>query len=302
MTNIPPHTVAELVSVVIPCFNQERYIDETIQSVLNQTWPNIELIIIDDGCKDGSRTVLESFGERLTILEHPGRVNKGQSAAINLGLRQSRGEYLGILDSDDLFVPDKIEKQMRFLENNPDFGLVYSNGMYIDENGKEVCKMLYGNHSPPSGPEQVLLSSCYNVPSNSLFRRSVFDKVGFLDESLRSAQDHDYAIRIAEVTRIGYIDECLWKYRRHGGSISNNRTMERWKNGFKILEAARKRHPYPVSTIRQRKAILNARLGQCYLQEKRYFWAGYHLLLAGLLDPLRSLRVITGREIVTGPQ
>jgi len=290
------------VSVIIPCFNREHFIAATVNSVFAQTWPNIELIVVDDGCTDGSRKILESYGHRLTILEHPGRANRGQSAAINLGLRYSSGDYLAILDSDDLFMPEKIEKQVLFLEAKPEIGLVYANCIYIDENGKEICKMHYGNHGPPKGPEQVLEDCCYNVPSNSLFRRSVFEKVGFLDEALRSAQDHDYGIRIAEVTRIGYLDECLWYYRRHGGSISNNRTMERWKNGFKILDAARRRYPYSPATLRRRKAVLNFRLGQCYLQEKRHLMAAYHLLLAGILDPFRSFRVVSGSERLTGPQ
>ncbi|MDD2735995.1 MAG: glycosyltransferase family A protein [Desulfuromonadaceae bacterium] len=144
--NLPDYR--PLVSVIVPCFNRESFIAETILSVLEQSWPNIELIVVDDGCTDGSRAVLESFGERLTILEHPGRANKGQSAAINLGLLHSTGEYLAILDSDDLFVPDKIKKQVRFLEDNQEVGLVYSNCMYIDENSKEVCMMHYGEHSP----------------------------------------------------------------------------------------------------------------------------------------------------------
>ncbi|MBT0662717.1 glycosyltransferase [Geobacter pelophilus] len=297
--NVPDSN--SLVSVIIPCYNRESYIAETVNSVLSQTWPNIELIVVDDGCKDGSRKVLESFGRRITILEHQGCANLGQSAAINLGLRQSRGDYLAILDSDDLFAPGKIEKQVRFLEKNPEYGLVYSNGMHIDENGKELYQMHYGDHRPPTGPEQVLEDCCYNVPSNALFRRAVFEKVGFLNEALRSAQDHDYAIRIAEVTRIGYMDECLWNYRRHGGSISNTRTLERWKNGFKILQAALKRYPYPLVTVRRRKAVLHFRLGQCYLKERQYVKSAYHLFLAGIQDPYRSLRVLAGRERLTGP-
>jgi len=290
------------VSVIIPCYNREQYISETIHSVLSQTWPNIELIVVDDGSSDSSRAVLESFGSRLQILEHPGRTNLGQSAAINMGIQNSSGEYVAILDSDDLFAPDKIEKQVYFLEQNPQFGLVYSNCISIDENGGELHKMYFPGHKPPSGPEQVLVECCFNVPSNSLFRRDIYEKVGFFDETLRSAQDHDYAVRIAEITRVGYIDECLWNYRRHGGSISHTRTLERWMNGFKILNAACKRYPYPTGTVLRRKAVLHFRLGQCYLLDKRYLKSTYHLLLAGLLDPLRSLRVLTGRERLTGPQ
>lgn len=290
------------VTVIIPCYNREEFIAATLNSVLAQTWPNIELIAVDDGCSDGSRKVMESYGQHLTILEHPCRANRGQSAAINLGLQHSSGDYLAILDSDDLFAPDKIEKQVRFLEENPEFGLVYANCISIDENGNDLYRMYYPGHSPPVGPEQVLEDCCYNVPSNSLFRRSVFEQAGFLDETLRSAQDHDFAIRIAEVTRIGYLDECLWNYRRHGGSISHTRTMERWMNGFKILEAACRRYPYSAATIRRRKAVLHFRLGQCYQWEKRYLRSAYHLLLAGLLDPIRSLMVITGKVRLTGPQ
>jgi glycosyltransferase involved in cell wall biosynthesis len=293
---------SSLVTVIIPCYNRETFIAATVNSVLGQTWPNIELIVIDDGCTDGSRSILESYGNRLTILEHPGRANRGQSASINLGLRQSKGEYLAILDSDDLYVPDKIEKQVRFLEANPSIGLVYANCISIDDQGMKLHKMYYADHRSPSGPGEVLLNSWFNVPSNSLFRRSVFELVGFLDETLRSAQDHDYAIRIAEVARIGYIDECLWHYRRHGGSISNTRTLERWKNGFKILAAARTRYPYPASIVRSRKAVLHFRLGQCYLQTQGYLLAAYHLVLAGLFDPMRSLKVILGRERLSGPQ
>lgn len=290
------------VSVIIPCYNREQFIAETVNSVLAQTWPEIELIIVDDGCTDDSRKVLESYGQRITILEHSGRANRGQSAAINLGLQHSSGDYLAILDSDDLFAPDKIEKQVHFLEKHPEFGLVYANCISIDENGNELYRMYCSGHTPPGGPEQVLEDCCYNVPSNSLFRRSVFEQVGFLDESLRSAQDHDFAIRIAEVTRIGYLDEYLWNYRRHGGSISHTRTTERWRNGFKILEAAGRRYPYSASTVRRRKAVLHFRLGQCYQREKWYLRSAYHLILAGLLSPIRSLMVITGRERFTGPQ
>ena len=291
-----------LVSVIIPCYNRERFIAATIESVLNQTWPDIELIVVDDGCTDGSRGVVESYGDRLTILEHEGCCNKGQSASINLGLKMSHGNYVAILDSDDLFASQKLEKQVHFLDSNPEIGLVYANGMSIDAEGRELYPIISGEHQSPVGPESVLENSPFNLPSNSLVRRSVYDKVGYFDETLRSAQDHDMAIRIAEVTRIGYLNESLWFYRRHDGSISHTKIKERWRNGFRILEAACKRYPYPKKIRNRRLAVLNFRLGQCYLEEKNYIQAALHLLKAGLLDPWRSLAVIMRRESISSPR
>lgn len=295
------HADSELVSVIIPCYNRERYIAETVQSVLDQTWPNIELIVVDDGCTDGSRGLLESFGTAITVLEHPGRVNRGQSAAINLGLAHCSGAYVAILDSDDLFMPGKIEKQVRFLEEHPKVGLVYSNGLFIDAEGKELYPRYWASHQPPTDPGQVLLDCCFNVPSNALVRRSLYAQIGFLDETLRAAQDHDLAIRLAEAAPVGYLGECLWCYRRHGGSISSTTAKLRWQNGFKILDAACRRYPYPAAVRRKRRALLHFRLGQCCQQEKKVFEAIYHIVLAGLLDPFRALRVLVGREKVSSP-
>ena len=96
------------VSVIIPLYNREKYIVDTIKSVLNQTYKNIELIVVDDASTDNSRKMLSPFLNKIKLLEYPDRVNKGQSAAINLGIRYSSGEYLAILDSDDLFTPEKV--------------------------------------------------------------------------------------------------------------------------------------------------------------------------------------------------
>ncbi len=301
MQNQAMQEPAQLVSVIIPCYNRDDYIVETVQSVLNQTWLNIELIVVDDGCTDGSRALLESFGDRLTILEHPGRVNRGQSASINLGLRQCHGAYVAILDSDDLFMPTKLEKQVRFLEQNPGIGLVYANALYIDAEGNKLYPRYGKGHLPPDDPCQVLLDCCFNVPSNSLVRKSLYEKVGFLDETLRAAQDHDLAIRLAEAAPVGYIDEILWCYRRHGGSISSTRAKLRWQNGFIILAAACRRYPYPAAVCRKRRAVLHFRLGQCLVQEKNFLKAAYHLMLAGLLDPARAFGVVSGREKASSP-
>ena len=115
---------------------------------------------------------------------------------------------------------------------------------------------------------------CYFAfPSNSLFRRSVLALTGPLDESFRSAQDHDMAIRMAEKTKLAYIPDELWFYRRHADSVSHRSTLQRWKNGFVILDRAAQRYPYPRRVIRARRAVLHFRLGQCLMAERRYLTA-----------------------------
>jgi glycosyltransferase involved in cell wall biosynthesis len=295
MNNIPK------VSVIIPCYNRENFIRETIESVLRQTYPNIEIITIDDGCTDSTRKILEEFRGTIKILEHPGRANRGQSASLNMGISSSNGKYIALLDSDDLFAPLKIARQVEFLEENSDIGLVYANGFAIDENGKKLYQMYDETHKEESNPERVLMDCYFLVPNNAMVRRTIFEKAGEFDEALRAGQDHDMAIRLAEVTKMAYIDEPLFYYRRHQNSISAMRADLRWNNGFVILKKAARRYTYRKSTLRKRKAVLNFRLGQCELEKGNYAVAAMRFASAAVLDPGRSFSVLLRRETITSP-
>lgn len=288
------------VSVIIPAYNREKFIRETVDSVLNQTYKNIELVVVDDGSTDDTLEILKEYGDKIIVLQHPGRVNKGQSAAINLGLISSNGKYVAILDSDDLFALKKVQLQVEFLENNPDVGLVYGNGYGVNEKGEKIYRIYGAGHREESKPEKVLLDCYFLLPNNSMIRRNVLERVGGFDETLRSAQDHDMAIRVAEITKLAYIDEELFYYRRHGNSISAQNASLRWNNGFLILNKACKRYQYSPSVVRRRRAVLHFRLGQCLLEEKRYGCALWHFVCSGVFDPVRALRVASGREVITG--
>jgi len=289
------------VSVIIPCFNREKYIQETVNSVLNQTYPNIEIVCVDDGCTDGTREILDSYGEKIRVFEHPGRVNKGQSAAINLGIQKSESDYVAILDSDDLFAPEKIEKQVKYLEDHPVVGYMYTNGYAIDKNGDTLYKTFTDGYIAPGDPETVLLECPLGTPSGYLVRRVVYERAGYFDESLRSSQDHDMAIRLAEIAEIGYLDEALWYKREHSDSLSSLQSERRWRMGFLILKKACERYPYSFLIRRRRRAILHFRLAQCMVKKGNYLAAGIHFSLAGLLDPKRSVRVLMGKEELISP-
>jgi len=284
------------VCVIIPAYNRAEFIRETIDSVLNQTYKNIELIVVDDGSTDCTMEILQEYKDRLVVLQHPGGVNKGQSAAINLGMIKSANKYVAILDSDDLFAPEKIQLQVEFLEKHPYIGLVYGNGYAINERGKKIYSIYEFGHCEHSDPELVLMDCYFSLPSNSMVRRNVLEEVGGFDEALRSAQDHDMAIRIAEVSKLAYLDKKLFYYRRHGNSISAKNAFLRWKNGFVILDKACGRYNYSTVVVRKRKAVLHYHLGQCYIKKKQIVRALFHFISAGIFDPGRSLSVIVGKE------
>jgi glycosyltransferase involved in cell wall biosynthesis len=289
------------VSVVIPVFNREKFIRQTIESVLAQSYRDFEIIAVDDGSRDGSRAILESFADSVRVLEHPGRANRGQSASINLGLRQARGELIAVLDSDDLWLPQKLAIQVAYLDSHPDVGLVYGNGWMVDETGARRYAIYGPEHRELSDASRVLLDCYFHVPGNALVRAEVLRKVGGFDETLRAAQDHDMAIRIAEVTRLAYIDSHLWCYRRHGDSISLKSADVRWRNGFLILDKARRRYPYSKGTLRRRRAVLHFRAGQCDLRARRWLRAASNFIAAAALDPRRVAGVLLGHERVSPP-
>ena len=285
------------VTVIIPVYNREDYVEETIRSVLLQTYGNIEIIAVDDGCTDNSRGILDKFGDRIRILEHSGHANRGQSAAINLAMHSSSSEYVAILDSDDVWLPDKIRIQVDFLESNPAVGLVYCNGYAIDSRGSILHDIYAPGHVEKNDLEELLKNCYFLVPNNSLVRRNVFEVAGDFDETLRLDQDHDMAIRVAEITRLAYVDEKVFCYRRHKNSLSYILSTTRmWQNELIILDKARARYPYSRKAIRSREAGINFRLGQCLASEKKYLRSAYHFLVSGILDPVRAVKVLLGVE------
>ncbi len=285
-----------LVTVIIPAYNRTDYIAQTVSSVLDQTYQNVELIVVDDGSTDGTYEKILSYGERLTLLTHDGHANKGQSAAINLGLENATGKYIAILDSDDYWGLNKLEIQVNYLEEHPNVGLLYTNGYAVNASGEILYSIYSESHVEQNEPDNILLDCYILLPQNSLVRKNIYDQLAGFNESYRAAQDHDMLIQIAEKTILNYLPDNLFYYRVHDDSISKKGQRVRWTNGFKILECAKNRYPYRPSTIRKRKALLNYRLGMCCIVENQRIKALVHMLLAFSLDPLRSIKVVIGLE------
>ncbi|QBM17203.1 hypothetical protein MARI_13090 [Marinobacter sp. JH2] len=290
--------MASLISVITPAYNRATFISEAIESVIAQTYGNIEYIVVDDGSTDGTFEILQKYetAGKLRLLTHLNRENRGQAAALNVGLEAATGDYIVILDSDDLLHPQKIQKQVEFLENNPEIGMVYGQAMAIAEDGRELYPIPPDTHVEQGDPNRLLLDCYMALPGGAMVRKSVFDRVGFFEESFRAGQDHDMVVRLAEAEPFAYLKGTVFYYRKHEGSISNRGLETRWRAGFEILRRAAARYPYNRSTIRKRRALLNYRMGQVFKSQGKVWRAVQHFMLAGLGDPRRAIAVVSGRE------
>jgi glycosyltransferase involved in cell wall biosynthesis len=214
-----------LVSVIIPNYNYGRYLKETIDSVLAQTYPNIEIVVADDGSTDNSEEVLSNYGNRVKWFKQQ---NQGVSRARNQAVKQSNGEILAFLDSDDLWLPQKIEKQVQ-LFNDAEIGLVHCGFVDFDNKGNLLKEHLDGLSGWVA--TDLLL---YQRPvvlgggSAAIVKREAFDKVGGFDPNVSPAEDWEFYYQVARHYKIGFIEEVLMKYREHENNAHLNvKRMER---------------------------------------------------------------------------
>ena len=168
---------APLVTVVTPSFNHGRFMRETIESVLTQSYPRIEYLVMDGGSTDETVKILESYGDRVAWVSERDR---GQTDAINKGWRRGRGAILAYLNSDDTYLPGAVEKAVAGLRAHPDAGAVYGEGYHVDESGRVIERY-------PTEPFDLtrLPQTCFICQPTVFLRRELVERVGYLDESLR---------------------------------------------------------------------------------------------------------------------
>jgi glycosyltransferase involved in cell wall biosynthesis len=208
-------------SVIIPTYNRGRFVREAVDSVLNQTFNDYEIVVVDDGSVDDTKEVLASYGNRIRYIY---QTNSGVSAARNRGILSSNGEYVAFLDDDDLWLPRKLELQIKYLDEHPEVGLLFSNTntATTGEDLRFANKKMSQISKPHRGKVFRELFVENFIPCCSVVvRRICFDKVGLFDPSLRNAQDYDMWLRIARFFRVDYIDQPLAIYRHHVHSLSH---------------------------------------------------------------------------------
>jgi glycosyltransferase involved in cell wall biosynthesis len=223
--------VPGLVSIVVPIFNSDRFLGEALDSVLAQSYQQWELLLVDDGSTDESPEIAKRYARlspgRIFYLEHPEHRNSGTCTSRNLGVRRSRGEFVALLDSDDIWLPEKLEQQVEMMQTHPEIGLVCGPSIYFEEGeigGERIPPLappgvylppgLIG-HLPPVG---VTEAPC---PSSFLMRRELLDTVGGFEECFDPSspfEDQAFLAKVYLRTPVLISDKCWTRYRCHSAS------------------------------------------------------------------------------------
>lgn len=258
------------VSVIISCYNGEKFIGEAIESVINQTYENWELIIVDDGSTDDSKNIVKSYlaDDRVNYLEHS--KNRGIAAARNTAIAAAKGRSIAFLDQDDVWLPKKLGKQIEVLENDEkrEIGIVYSDAYLVDSNLNIIGYNRANNYS--DGSKKVIVKKMFKHKGINtctiLIRKECFDTLGLLDEDLFGTDDYDFLLRAAGSYGLEYLNEPLAKKRVHNRNtarVNRERIME---DGFLIVDKAIGRYPFLEKLKKQRIS-------------KSYCGTGLHLLM-----------------------
>lgn len=212
------------VTVIMPVFNREKYLKESIESILNQTFSDFEFLIIDDGSTDNGEKIIKEYEKkdpRIRLLNNTKK--KGIVGALNTGIEQAKGDYIARMDSDDISLPERIEKQISFLEKNPEVGAC---GTWVKVFGKHE-NMIWNMPVDFENIKSTMLFSTGVANPTGVIRRRLFSELKFwYDDNLIVAEDYDFWTRIAEATKIANLSEVLFLYRTHDSNIgvtSNNK-------------------------------------------------------------------------------
>lgn len=232
--------VPGLVSVIIPIFNAERFLGEAIESVLAQTYTHWELLLVDDGSTDGSGVLIKRYAEldtqRIHALQHPGRQNLGMCSARNLGVQRARGEFIALLDADDLWMPGKLECQLALLRSHPEVKFLCSPSIYFEQRGEVIHEEVHplapeGIYQPPG-----LLELAYPLgeagapcPSSFFMRYELMEEIGGFEELFNHSALYEDQALLAKIYLHAtvYVGGTCWdKYRCHSESYSSKAVRE----------------------------------------------------------------------------
>ena len=201
------------VSVIIPTYNYAQYVGIAVESVLDQSYPDLEILVVDDGSTDKTQATLRPY---TPWIHYYYKDNGGTASALNFGITRASGKYICWLSADDIFLPDKIAKQVSLMENQPTLGFSYTSFIVIDGGGNkqyEVHSPFYGDHR-----EMVikLMEGCFINGSSVMMRKSAIDQVGLFDESMATVHDYELWFRLLKSYPCGFLNELLLGYRWHG--------------------------------------------------------------------------------------
>lgn len=309
------HPEEGLVSIVVPAYNAERFIAETLRGVLAQSYPSIEVIVVNDGSTDSTPTIVgDIYDARLTLV---GTANRGVSAARNAGLQRARGAFVAFLDADDLWYPNKLERQIAVLAADPTLTAVGCFMHYVSASGKRLG--MAGQALSPEDAPKIASGALMPFPlSSTVFRASAVRQVNGFDEDFNAAtkgqgEDLEFLSRIAGLGRVGCIAEPLGAYRIHPASTSVGQFHQQRKAARFVRERRRaEEHGASISwaefvaayrlSPKQRlgdMAMAFYRQAGLHAAERRFFRATGLALAALLLSPRYTVgRLLAQRRTI----
>jgi glycosyltransferase involved in cell wall biosynthesis len=251
------------VSVLLPSYNHERFLRECVESILSQTYQDFEIIAIDDGSKDGSVEILRAYGDKLRLFVND--PNLGTYATLNRALSLAEGEYAAVMNSDDVWKPTKLMKQVEAMDADPMAAICHTFGQFIDQNGTVITGRPMGFEFPRTPAGRALpffvRSNCA-VASSILMRTSIAKSIGGFDETFRTLGDWDMWLRMLENGTLAFVDEPLTLYRVHGANTIYATDIVRQEE-IRIRERIAKRaselletHPAMRSSLAHNSACL----------------------------------------------
>jgi glycosyltransferase involved in cell wall biosynthesis len=249
-----------LVSIITPSFNQASYLEQTLRSILEQDYSNVEYIVIDGASTDGSVDIVRKYQNQLTYWAS--EKDSGQAEAINKGLARASGEIIAWLNSDDYYLPGTISAAVKVFEENPDVVMVYGDMLAVDENGQTINTLKY---------KQLTLVDllCFQIigQPSVFFRREVYEKIGGLDTTFHFLLDHQYWIRIAQQGKILHVPQMWAAARYHAEAKNRAKAAEFGREAFRILDWAKSQPGLTeaVSSVERRARASANRVDARYL-------------------------------------
>lgn len=215
-----------LVSVIIPTYNSDKFITKAINSILNQTYSNLEIIIVDDGSTDNTKD--EIYNLKDNRIKYFYKSNGGESSARNFGLAQATGEFIAFLDADDLYHKEKIKRQVSILNSNPNIDIVYNDVILIDEENNKIGELKSEEIIEDSSNflAQILFRQVIPASASIMLRRNCFKGNIIFPETYNYAEDYYFIIQLADKYNFYYLQESLYFYRRHSQNLTNNHIMQ----------------------------------------------------------------------------
>ena len=244
--------MAASISIVITTYNQEHYLGKAIESLLSQTRDDFELLIWDDGSIDNSVAIAQAYAKQDQRIRVVAAKHQGRGYALKTAIAQTKGTYLGWVDSDDLLAPTALAETAAILDAQPEVGMVYTSYLDIDKQDRIIS---YGFRCLiPYSPEGLLQN--FMTFHFRLLRRSVYEQAGGINESFESVEDYELCLRLSEITQVQHLNQPLYYYRTHPQSLSHQRRPEQIRLGkLAVRQAYRRRGKFLASQLNTHKRV-----------------------------------------------